>query len=102
MIVVMVVIAMVMIVVETVIVVIIVPMLAVLTPHLVLLATLLVLFMLAHLVAEMLFALALMHLLAGRVHVVIPARRHKVDRPTARVVLAAVPRPMPLVSRRYV
>jgi hypothetical protein len=106
MIVVMVVITTVMIVVVVMIVivimVIIVPMLAVLATHLVLLTTDLMLLMLAHFMAEVLFALALVHLLAGRVHVVIPALRHKVDRPTARVVLAAVPGPVPLVPRRYV
>src|SRR5689334_7992658 len=102
MIVVMVVMIMVMIVV--VIMVIIVPVLVLIVAHLMLLTThfVLVLFMRAHLVAEVLFALALTELLARRVYVVIPALRHEVDRPSARVVLAAVPRPMSLVTGRYV
>jgi hypothetical protein len=82
---------------------IIVPVLAILATHLVLFTTDLVfmLLVLAHLMAEVFFALALMALLARRVHVVVPALRYKVDRPAAGVVFAAVTRPMPLITGRY-
>ena len=73
----------------------------IIVPVLAILATHLVLFVLAHLVAEVFFALALTKLLARCVHVVIPALRYEVHRPSACVVLAAVPRPMPLVTGRY-
>jgi len=100
---VMVVVITVMVVIMTMIMVIIVPVLAILAAHLVLFATdlVFVLLVLAHLVAEVFFALALTQLLARCVHVVIPALRYKVDRPAARVVFAAVTRPVPLITRRY-
>jgi hypothetical protein len=67
-----------------------------------LLAVNLALMCLVHFMAEVLFAFALMHSMTRRVHIVVPAFRHEVDRPAAGAVLAAMLRPVLLVTRRHV
>jgi hypothetical protein len=57
------------------------------------------LLMCAHFLTEVLFTLALVEFMAGRVHIVIPALGHEVDRSSAGVVLVTMSRPVPLVAR---
>jgi hypothetical protein len=57
------------------------------------------LLMCAHFLTEVLFTLALVELMAGRIHVVIPALGHEVDRSSAGVVLVTMSRPVLLVAR---
>ena len=62
----------------------------------------LVFLMLAHFMSEVLLTLALVHLMARCVHVVIPAVGHEIDRSSAGVVFLTVSRPVPLVTRWHV
>ena len=61
-----------------------------------------VLLVLPHFLAEVLLALVLVELMARRIHVVIPAVGHEVDRSSAGVVFVTVFGPVPLVTRWYV
>ena len=56
------------------------------------------LLMCAHFLAEVLFTRAFVELMAGCVYVVIPVLGHEVDRPSARVVLMTMSRPVPLMA----
>ena len=53
---------------------------------------------LPHFVAEVLLTLALVELATRRIHIVIPAVRHEVDRSSAGVVLVTMFSPMPFVA----